>query len=158
MSEIDSSWYTKPCGIRERVASGGVVARLEKGKIFVALTREGDREDFVLPKGGVEAGETLLAAACREIEEETGLRQLTLIKKLEVLERLNFDKSCWSLVHLYLFHTEQVEATPTDSSHHFAMGWFPIDRLPRFLWPEQRELLERSRDYIFREIQRISSP
>ena len=157
MTEIDSSWYTKPCGIRERVACGGVVARLEKGQIFVALTREGDRKDFVLPKGGVEAGESLIEAACREIEEETGLTQLTLIKKLEVLERLTFDKSYWSLIHLYLFHTEEVEATPTDSSHHFAMGWFPIDRLPRFLWPEQKELLERYRDDIFQEIITISS-
>ena len=114
-------------------------------------------EEYVLPKGGVEAGESLLEAACREIEEETGLGHLRLIKKLEVLERLSFDKSFWSLIHLYLFHTEEVEATPTDSSHHFAMGWFLIDRLPRFLWPEQKELLERDRDDIFQEIKTISS-
>ena len=157
MTEIDSSWYTKPCGIRERVASGGVVTRLENEQIFVALAREADMEEYVLPKGGVEAGESLLEAACREIEEETGLGHLRLIKKLEVLERLSFDKSFWSLIHLYLFHTEEVEATPTDSSHHFAMGWFPIDRLPRFLWPEQKELLERYRDDIFQEIITISS-
>ena len=157
MTEIDSSWYTRPSGVRERVASGGVVTRLENEQIFVALAREADMEEYVLPKGGVEAGESLLEAACREIEEETGLGHLRLIKKLEVLERLSFDKSFWSLIHLYLFHTEEVEATPTDSSHHFAMGWFPIDRLPRFLWPEQKELLERYRDDIFQEIITISS-
>ena len=100
MSHIDASWYSRPADISERVASGGVVVRRENGRILVALTREMDMEEYVLPKGGVEPGESLPAAARREILEETGISDLTLIRKLEVVERLTFDRSVWSVIHL----------------------------------------------------------
>ena len=76
MTAIDASWYQRPTDVSERVASGGVVVRLHDEQIFVALTREGDMEEYVLPKGGVESGEDLLEAAYREIKEETGLTDL----------------------------------------------------------------------------------
>ena len=142
--------------VPERVASGGVVVRFHDEQIFVALTREGDMEEYVLPKGGVEAGEDLLKAAYREIKEETGLTDLTLVNKLEVVERLTYDKDFWAVIHLYLFHTEQIEATPTDTVYHYEMKWFPLDRLPDFLWPEQKALLERHQEDIAREIKAIS--
>ena len=43
------------------------------GRILVALTREGDMAHYLLPKGGVEKGESLLEAARREIQEEAGI-------------------------------------------------------------------------------------
>ena len=156
MTEIDASWYQRPTNVPERVASGGVVVRLHDEQIFIALTREGDMEEYVLPKGGVEAGEGLLKAAYREIREETGLTDLTLVNKLEVVERLTYDKDFWAVIHLYLFHTEQIEATPTDTVYHYEMKWFPLDRLPDFLWPEQKALLERHQEDIVREIKAIS--
>ena len=106
---------------------------------------------FVLPKGGVEPGESLLAAARREIEEETGLSEITLIRKLDVVERLTLDKCWWSVMHFYLFRTDQVDATPTETDNHREMVWFRIDALPETLWPEQRELIEANRAAIVRD-------
>lgn len=54
MSLIDQSWYLKPPSIVDRVTSGGVVVRTEGNRILVALVREGQWPDYVLPKGGVE--------------------------------------------------------------------------------------------------------
>ena len=126
------------------------MVRVSGGETFVAFTREGDMRGFALPKGGVELGESLLAAAQREIEEETGLSEITLIRKLDVVERLGFDKRWWSVMHFYLFRTDQVDATPTETDNHRHMSWFPIDALPVILWPEQRELIEANRDAIVR--------
>ncbi len=151
MTHIDESWYQRPKGTPERIASGGVVVRVSGDETFVAFTREGDMREFVLPKGGVELGESLLAAARREIEEETGLSEITLIRKLDVVERLTFDKCWWSVMHFYLFRTDQVEATPTEIDNHRHMRWFSIDALPGILWPEQRELIDANRDAIVRD-------
>lgn len=50
-------------------AAGGIVTR-DDGKMLLILRN--NRWD--LPKGKVEAGETLLQAALREVEEETGIK------------------------------------------------------------------------------------
>ncbi len=155
MSLIDQSWYLKPPGITDRVASGGVVVRTEGDRILVALVREGQWPDYVLPKGGVEEGEDLITAARREVHEEAGLEHLHLIQKLETLERLTFTKNLWQIIHFFLFHTDQIEGTPTDTQHHYGVWWFPIDDLPAFFWPEQRELVIRNRDLIITEMARI---
>jgi 8-oxo-dGTP pyrophosphatase MutT (NUDIX family) len=139
---IDSSWYQRPKGVKRRTSSGGIVVRVENGQALVALTREGDWPLFVLPKGGVEKGETLEQAARREIEEEAGLNDLEMVTYLGSRERLNYARNRWMTVHYYLFRTGQVSGAPTDPKHHLGVSWFPPDRLPSMLWPEQQALIE----------------
>ena len=144
---IDASYYVRPPDVPLRVSSGGVAGRLDGEDVVVALSRE-HSTGYVLPKGGVEDGETLEQAARREILEEVGLRQLDLVSKLGTLERLAFSRQCWVLTHVFLFATTQVEAIPTDAKNHPGMGWFRLDDLPAMLWPEQRQLLIDQRDVI----------
>ena len=145
---IDESWYKRPAGVSDRTSAGGIVARIEDGRIYVALVGELGLTERVLPKGGVEPGESLEAAARREIEEEAGLSSLELIKELGIRERLSYDKVCWITTYYFLFVTEQVEGTPTDVEHHYELAWHPIGALPAIFWPEQRELIETNRDEI----------
>ena len=145
---IDQSWYQKLPGIPDRVTSGGVVVRRERDQVLVALVREPDWTEYVLPKGGVEEGEGLETAARREILEEAGLHRLRLIRELGIIERLSFDKGHWQILHLFLFHTDQVEGEPTDTDHHYGVWWFPIEELPELVWPDQREFLIRHRSLI----------
>src|SRR5499427_10447477 len=57
---------------RESVmAAGGIVLRREQPPL-VALVRLRKRDEWVLPKGKVDDGETARAAARREVLEETG--------------------------------------------------------------------------------------
>ena len=142
---IDGSWYVRPPGVPDRTGAGGVVVRQGGGRLYVALAREPDFAPYVLPKGGVESGESLEAAARREIEEETGLSALTLLAYLGTRERLTIGKDQWQTMHFFLFLTEQVEGRPTDPEHSVGATWFALDALPDLLWPEQRELLETNR-------------
>ena len=145
---IDESWYKRPPGVSDRTSAGGIVARIEDGRIYVALVGELGLTERVLPKGGVEPGESLEEAAHREIEEEAGLSSLELIEELGVRERLSYDKVCWITTYYFLFVTEQVEGIPTDVEHHYELAWHPIGALPAIFWPEQRELIETNRDEI----------
>ena len=55
-------------------AAGGVIRRTtEDGAVEVALIHRPKYEDWSLPKGKLEAGESHEEAALREVEEETGL-------------------------------------------------------------------------------------
>src|SRR4051812_46118813 len=55
-------------------SSGGVVYRRNEGQgIDVALIYRTRHDDWSLPKGHIEAGETREQAALREVKEETGL-------------------------------------------------------------------------------------
>ena len=57
-------------------AAGGIVVK--DGK-FVAIVRNGIPD---LPKGHIEKGETPESAALREVEEETGIDKLQIVKEL----------------------------------------------------------------------------
>ena len=61
---------------RQAPAAGGVVVIDNQ---FVAIERHGIPD---LPKGHIEKGETPEVAAVREVEEETGIKDLEIIKEL----------------------------------------------------------------------------
>ena len=46
---IDASWYTRPKGVEESVAAGGVVARVSGSDILIAVAKEKSYESAVLP-------------------------------------------------------------------------------------------------------------
>ena len=62
------------------LAAGAVVVAAEPAELLLLHEPEEDRWCF--PKGHVESGEGVVAAALREVTEETGLRSLTLAGEL----------------------------------------------------------------------------
>ncbi len=57
------------------LAAGGVVSRRTRsGDLEVLLVHRPKYDDWTLPKGKLDEGETAEDAAVREVEEETGLR------------------------------------------------------------------------------------
>ena len=152
---IDQNYYIRPPDVPDRTSAGGIVCRFspQDGLVLFAIVREKQRASYVLPKGGVEIGETLEEAARREIGEEAGIHQLKLIRKLGTLERLTFGKTTWSTTHIYLFVTDQVEFQPTDIEHTYTPEWWPLDNLKGMFWPEQQKLLEENNDLIHQSLE-----
>jgi 8-oxo-dGTP pyrophosphatase MutT (NUDIX family) len=145
-SKIDHTWYKRPPGVPEHVSAGGVVARVEKKHVYVALVGQRRRSKYVLPKGHVENGETLEQAARREIEEEAGFTRLKLIAPLGVKERLDFSKRHWKSTHYFLFTTRQADATPAEDR--YKVKWFLLEEIPELFWPEQTQLIHENRKQI----------
>ena len=57
------------------LAAGGVVwRRTNSAKVEVLLVHRPKYDDWTLPKGKLEPGESFKEAAVREVEEETGIR------------------------------------------------------------------------------------
>ena len=56
------------------LAAGALVWREKRGKLQVLLVHRPKYADWSIPKGKLEAGESFVAAAIREVEEETGYR------------------------------------------------------------------------------------
>src|SRR5687767_3339961 len=106
---INNTWYVRPPGIPERYNAGGVVVRPEGEKIMVALVHEWKYPGFVLPKGGIERGESPELAARREIAEESGFTALTLLADLGTRERLSFNRRKWTIGHYFLYVTDQID-------------------------------------------------
>ena len=61
----------------------GIVLLNNKNKIFVAKRIDNPKNFWQMPQGGVNEGEDFLSAAYRELEEETSIKSVELIKELD---------------------------------------------------------------------------
>ena len=61
----------------------GIVVLNQENKVFVAKRIDNPRNFWQMPQGGVDAGEDLLKAAYRELEEETSIKSVELLKELD---------------------------------------------------------------------------
>jgi 8-oxo-dGTP pyrophosphatase MutT (NUDIX family) len=89
--------------IKDAVSAGGVVGRIGDDGIEVVICGRTEEAIWGLPKGTPEASETLEETACREVEEETGLKveiinQIGGIVYWFVREGIRYHKT----VHYYL--------------------------------------------------------
>ncbi len=90
-------------------AAGGIV--MKDGK-FVSIVRKGIPD---LPKGHIEKGETPEAAALREVEEETGIGNLKIVKALPITWHCYVEHEEWTLkpTYWYLMSTsENIQPKP----------------------------------------------
>ena len=68
--------------MKKEISAGGVVYRKEGDKVKVVIIKDSYGR-WALPKGHVEKGEKKEEAALREVEEETGLKNLKLEKFID---------------------------------------------------------------------------
>ena len=61
----------------------GIIVLNKNNKVFVAKRIDNPKNFWQMPQGGVDEGEDFLKAAYRELEEETSIKNVELIKELE---------------------------------------------------------------------------
>ena len=91
--------YSEFCSFFRQVdAAGGVVMRNDG--YFLMMHRNGKWD---LPKGHREIGEEIEQCALREVEEECGVSELTLVKPITVTEHIYPLKGEWVLKSTYWY-------------------------------------------------------
>ena len=63
----------------------GIVVLNKDNKVFVAKRIDNPKNFWQMPQGGIDEGEDFLSAAYRELEEETSITEVELIKELDGL-------------------------------------------------------------------------
>ena len=61
----------------------GIVVLNKEHKVFVAKRIDNPKNFWQMPQGGVDEGEDFLKAAYRELEEETSIKNVELVKELD---------------------------------------------------------------------------
>ena len=98
-----------------------------------------------LPKGHIEAGEDALAAARREIYEESGVSRLELVRGLGSYRRHRLgrdggeDRSEMKTIHLFLFRTAETALAPVDAENPEARWVEPRRAAEMLTHPKDRE-------------------
>jgi 8-oxo-dGTP pyrophosphatase MutT (NUDIX family) len=116
------------------VSAGGVVIN-NVGKVLV-VNQNG--ATWSLPKGHIDPGEEALEAAIREIREESGIVDLTLLSNLgsygryKLGQRSGEDKGEWKILFFFLFKTQQNELKPQDP-HNPEARWVDPDQVEALL-------------------------
>ena len=135
---------------KERKSAGGVVIS-RTGKVLV-VSQKGI--SWSLPKGGIDPGEVPLIAARREIYEESGLQDLTLLKELGSYWRYRIgkdgkeDQSERKTITIFLFKTAEEHLKPVDP-HNPEARWVEKDEVADLLtYPKDKEFFLRFKDEI----------
>ena len=127
---------------KHTTSAGGVVVNQER-KVLVVSQQGGT--SWSLPKGHIDEGEDALTAAKREIQEESGISQLALVRELESYQRFKIgkngedDMSEIKTMIFFIFQTEQQTLAPTDPANPEAR-WVGVEQVADILThPKDKE-------------------
>jgi ADP-ribose pyrophosphatase YjhB (NUDIX family) len=114
----------------------------------VLLVRHGYRPGWHFPGGGVERGETIDRALCRELDEETGV---TLVKPARLFGiYTNFDAFPGDHIALFIVEHWRQDRIPAANAEIAEQRFFPLGNLPSNVSPPAKRRL----DEIFRGTER----
>ncbi len=104
-------------------AAGGVVFNPRREVLLIYR-----RGYWDLPKGKLDPGETIEAAALREVQEETGLRELSLLSPLgQMYHTYREDKQrVLKRTHWFVMETTQEELTPQAEENIEQAVWWDV--------------------------------
>ena len=138
---------------QSQVSAGGVVYRKDGDAVQVVLIAVGASHRWQLPKGLVDAGESVEETALREVSEETGLTG-SIRSPIDTIEywyygdqggrKVRFHK----VVHFFLIAFGGGSTDDHDHEVHEAR-WFPIDEARELLaFKSEKNVMEKAKSLL----------
>lgn len=140
--------------MKKHFSAGGV---LVNNKHEVYLLHQTVRDEWVLPKGGIEDGEDKITAAKREIQEETGYQNIEIILQEPLYTHQysfthpNTGEEIDKTVTFYLFKLldDNLEATKEMSAEHLEGKWFTLEEaMQQVTFDDLRIVLEKVQEHL----------
>lgn len=129
-------------------AGGGIIQNNKKEILLIYRRGKWD-----LPKGKLDEGETLEACALREVQEETGLSAVSIVRPFTITYHTYTEKGKYILKasHWYLMQTEKEEKlTPQTEEDIMEIRWIPRGELEPYFegaYPAIADILSRLPEY-----------
>ena len=136
-------------------SAGAVIFRKEGDKIFYLLlhypsSTKAPKEYWDFPKGHIEKGEKELDTVRREIEEETGLKNLKIVEGFKEWIKYFFrfeGKNIFKIVIFYLTETRTKEIEI--SSEHIGYKWLPYEEaLGKLTFKNAKNILQKANNFL----------
>ena len=140
-------------------SAGAVIFRQQNKKIFFLLlhypsgSRTPGKDYWDFPKGHIEKKEKPEEAAKRETEEETGIKDIELIKGFKEWIKYFFKqdgKNIFKIVTFFLAETKTKEVKI--SREHIGYKWLPYEQaLEQITFKNAKEILKKANDFLSRK-------
>ena len=145
-TEDTEGTYRKVCSEFKEVNAGGGLVSNRRGD-YLLISRNGYWD---LPKGHQEQGEDIRTTALREVQEETGVKQLELRDLICITDHCYKRDGIWHLKHTWwydMLYTDPTDLTPQTEEDITKAAWVAKSSLPPFLTRTYPSIAE-----VFREV------
>ena len=134
----------------------GIVLLNKDNKVFVAKRIDNPKNFWQMPQGGVDEGEDYLKAAFRELEEETSIKNIEILKEFDEWFEYELPKNLLGIIWKGKFRGQKqkwfvVRFTGKDSEinlktkhpEFIEWKWVEMDDLPKIIVDFKRNVYEK---------------
>ncbi len=135
-------------------SAGAIVFRKKDNLIYYLLlrypTKQGKKEYWGFAKGGIEKGEKVEETVKREVEEETGLKDISFINGFREKEEYIFTKKGKKVFKTVIFLLAETKTEKVKISwEHFDFKWLPYNKaLEKLTFDNAKEILRKAHRFI----------
>ena len=139
-------------------SAGAIIFRKEEGKIYYLLlhypsSAKAKKDYWDFPKGHIDKGEKELDAARREIEEETGLKNVEFVDGFKEWIKYFFKFKEENILKFVVFYLTQTKTEEIKVSfEHAGYKWLPFgEALEQLTFENAKGILKKADDFISRK-------